>query len=253
MTDSAASQPSQASSPPACGEEPCPPQQGGAACVEDAHGHRARKRDPELGRDVPVAVQNQPAAAEDPSEQVLPERELVGAGKAHQRRQPLGQVLDRKGEHVVVQHDHREGARGRPVQGQPDVLHVLGREGAVAVDEGAVVRRGRVEPDDVETRGRGDGDAAAPHDASRGVVAHAVVVSGDRGETSGLQERREDPLVPGQLGCQSTVRDVPGEQHLVDARLDEHSREPACRLVRRLVPADVEVGDVHQGPHRHGR
>jgi hypothetical protein len=152
---------------------------------------------------------------------------------------------------VVVEHHHREGSWRRLVQREPDVRHVPRRERAVPVDEGAVVRRGRVEADDVETRGGGDGNAAAAHDSPRGVVAHAVVVAGNRGQASPLEERCEDPLVAGQLRGESTVGDVAGEEHLVDVRLDEHPGEPPGGLVGRLVSTDVKVGDVHQGLHRH--
>ena len=229
-------------------DDPRPAEHRGAPGVEDPHGQGAREGDLELGGDVPVAVEDELASPQDPAEQVLPEGKLVRAGQPHQRGQPLGEVLHREGKHVVVQHHHRERPRRRLLQRDPDVGDVLAGKLAVAVDEGAVVRRRRVYPDHVEPGDRGDGHAPSPHQAARGGVAHAVVVAGNGGQAPRLEERGEDPLVAGELGRHSTVGDVAGEQHLVDPRRGEHPGQPPRGVVGGLVPPDVEVGEVDQGP-----
>jgi hypothetical protein len=118
----------------------------------------------------------------------------------------------------------------------------------VAVDEAAVVGGRRVHPDGVEARAGGHRHAPAPHQAPRGVVPHAVVVAGDDREAAGVEERREDTLEPGQLVAAAAVGDVAGEEDVVHAGGLERLDEAPCGVVGGLVAADVEVGDVGEGP-----
>ncbi len=192
-----------------------------------------------------MAVQHELGQAGDAPEQASTERELVGEGERHPVGETLREGLDGRRQHVVVQeHDAQRPRRGARERLGAGVDHALAHR-AVASDEEAVVRRGRVHAHEVQAGAAHDVDASCLlHDERTHVVAEAVVVAGHDGHAPGVEQRGEGVEEERVLGGATAMGDVAGDHDVIDLARDQLLAEARGDPTLRLAASEVEVREV---------
>ena len=155
-------------------------------------------------------------------------------------------MLVRQRQWVMVEQKNRLRLGRRRAERGLDRADVVFGDEAVPVEPAPVVRAGRIEPHDQQPRAPRHLHALAGHQRLTHVIAEAIVIARHRDRA--IEHRFEDVAKPAQLGAQSAVRHVSGEQHR-SRLLQQRFAELLRGAIGSGILPDVKIGEVREGRH----
>ncbi len=199
-----------------------------------------------------VPVKHQVAVSADTSEQSQPQCQFGRVRPPEEVREPLRPTFLGQRQHVMVKEQRDDVVPWRVTHREADLVDHARQEAAVRSDGRPVVRSGRVHLHEIESVSHHDVHATALHQVGTHVVPQAVVVAGHDSQSASLDERSEHAPERRELLTAPTVRDVPCDDDVVDARHDQRPAQCLGGALRRLGSSEVKVREVRQREPPHG-